>query len=134
MGGRNYNTKQREYVLDCLKENAAYHITAEEILEKLKERKTPVGKSTVYRYLELLLQEGSIRKYAVEDGGCACYQYIREDMECCQHFHLKCLKCQELYHISCKYMEGIGEHIETEHGFQIDQSKTVFYGRCKKCR
>lgn len=133
MNEKIYHTKQRAFLLECLKDNAGKHMTADEIMEELKCRNTPVGKATVYRYLEVLEREGSIRKYVIEEGKGACYEFIGDGSLCSRHFHLKCSRCQKLYHISCEYMQGLNAHVLEKHGFLIDNSKTVFYGICEDC-
>lgn len=131
-----YNTKQRELILKCFSESDGKHIKAEEIIEYLKQNNTPVGKSTVYRYLDTLVEENLVRKYTIQEGVGACYQYIgkEENNHCKEHYHLKCSNCGELFHVNCEFMDEINSHILKEHNFQIDNSKTVFYGICEKCR
>lgn len=131
-----YNTKQRELILKYLCEKEGEHVKAEDILEYLKNNDTPVGKSTVYRYLEALVEQNLVRKYTIEEGKGACYQFIGNDdtHHCKEHYHLKCSDCGELFHVSCEFMDEINEHILNEHNFVIDKSKTVFYGTCEKCR
>mgnify|MGYP001148932323 CR=1 FL=1 len=131
-----YNTKQRELILKCLSESDGEHIKAEDILDYLKSNDTPVGKSTVYRYLDALVEQNVVRKYTIEDGIGACYQFIGNDehSHCKEHYHLKCSSCGKLFHISCNFMDEINKHILDEHNFVVDNSKTVFYGLCEKCR
>lgn len=131
-----YNTKQRELILKYLCGQEGKHIKVEDILEYLKNNDTPVGKSTVYRYLDSLVEQNIVRKYTVEDGKGACYQFIGSGnhYHCMEHYHLKCSSCGELFHISCKFMDKINEHILNEHNFMVDNSKTVFYGICVKCQ
>ena len=128
-----YNTRQRELILECLMNSGGRHITAEDILESLKEKDTPVGKSTVYRYLEALTEQGVIRKYTLEDGIGACYQYVGNPGGCQEHYHLKCSRCGRVFHVSCEFMDGINSHILKAHDFRVDSGKTVFYGVCGAC-
>ena len=53
--------------------------------------------------------------------------------ECAVHFHLKCITCKKLIHLNCDFMNGIEQHILKEHHFQVDSSRTVFYGQCEDC-
>jgi Fur family ferric uptake transcriptional regulator len=129
-----YNTKQRELILECLSNSNGAHIKVDDILDYLKAKDTPVGKSTVYRYLDTLTEQNVIRKYTVEEGTGACYQYIGGQHQCHEHYHLKCSVCGELFHVSCSFMDEITKHILEEHEFIVDNSKTVFYGICKVCR
>lgn len=132
MANDGYNTKQRELVLQCIKDCAG-HITALEIVRKLDDEGTPVGIATVYRQLDKLVKSNIIRKFTSLDGESACYQIISELHRCDEHFHLKCTGCGDLIHMDCDFMDEMDEHIKSHHGFTVDSSKTVLYGCCKKC-
>lgn len=43
------------------------------MVDYLKSQGNGVGKSTVYRYLEKLVEEGKVRKYFLEEGAGACF-------------------------------------------------------------
>lgn len=126
-----YRTKQGKLVLDCFKNNKGIHLTIEDICSYLKKMDTPVGTTTVYRQVQKLIEEGIVTKYSVDSESGACFQYSGED--CKMHFHLKCVKCSSLIHASCSYIESVEEHIFEHHGFQVDNSRTVFYGVCQNC-
>ena len=96
--------------------------------------RTPIGKSTVYRYLDNLVQENIIRKYvSSESGVAACFQYINNQIECNNHYHLKCTKCGNLLHLNCNEINELSNHIFEEHKFKLDTCKTVLYGTCEIC-
>ena len=125
-----YKTKQSEIVLSYLKQNSDSHLTANEIAMALSNQN--VGKTTVYRHLEKLCRDGAVRKYILEEGDSACYQYIG-DNACHSHFHLKCLSCNKLLHLECDHLSEIETHINAHHNFKVDSSRTVFYGICEEC-
>lgn len=127
-----YKTKQRAVIENFLKDKSS-HLTADELYFSLASSGINIGRTTVYRCLEKMADEGSVRKYAPADGKAACYQYVPENKKCHEHFHLKCEKCGELYHMECHLMDELYSHIEADHGFKIDRLKTVIYGVCEKC-
>ena len=120
-----YRTKQKEQILNCLVRNKDRHITADEIILALNRDKPLAGKTTVYRYLDTLVSQGTVRRYFVEGGKSACYQYMEPDGMCRRHFHLKCVDCGRLFHMECDYMGGLDSHIREHHNFQVDNTKTV---------
>ena len=71
-----YKTKQRARILEYLKNNSKQHITADEIINYFKKTENPIGKSTIYRCIDNLIEENVIRKYINEEGKSACFQYI----------------------------------------------------------
>lgn len=127
-----YKTKQRELILRCLQEHKDEHLTAEDITQFLKADGNTVGKTTVYRHLDRLVNESVVRRYIAEDGKSACFQFS-DGEECHRHFHLKCTVCNRLFHLECDYLDEVSEHIFAEHKFSIDNTKTVFYGICEEC-
>lgn len=129
-----YNTKQKERVTSVLKEANGAHLTAEEIVRALEKQGVSVGKTTVYRQLERLIEQGTVRKFFVEEGVSACFQYVSNDAHCHNHYHLKCSVCGKLLHVDCDFLDEVGTHIFAHHGFRISNEKTVLYGVCADCR
>ncbi len=129
-----YKTKQKEQVLQYLTAHPGQHVTAQDLARHLSESGTPVGTATIYRYLDHLVSDGVLRKYTIDSRTGACYEYLPDYGECHRHFHLKCMKCDMLYHVTCEHLSGLDSHVLEHHGFSIDHSKTVLYGICESCR
>ena len=128
-----YNTKQKQIILAFLKNNSSEQFSCESLSDMLKETGTPVGKTTVYRYLEKLTESGQVRKITGGNSKSALYQYIAEEMNCHSHMHLKCLRCGDFIHLGCDFMHSVSEHLSEHHHFKVDNSRTVLYGICGKC-
>lgn len=128
-----YQTRQRNLVLDCIRDSQGRHLTAEDIAEKLQRDGTPVGKSTIYRFLNILAEEGTLKKYYLEEGVSACYQYLKSHETCHEHYHLKCSRCGTLLHAQCQLLDDIEQTILALYHFRIDSSKTILYGQCANC-
>lgn len=126
-----YNTKQRQLIWEYLLNQKDQHVTADDVNEYLKKEGTPVGKSTVYRFLDLLEKQNKIRKYAGIDQDYACYQVISQDEE--MHHHLVCVGCGGLTHLECDALIMLKSHMREKHNFIMDTTKTIFYGHCSKC-
>ena len=128
-----YNTKQKEKLVDFLINNKDKHTTVQEISAYLSTEGSPLGTATIYRQLDKLVESGVVRKFVINGKTGACYQYIENEHECREHFHLKCISCGKLIHLNCDHLMSINEHIAKHHGFIIDPSQTVFYGVCADC-
>ena len=128
-----YNTKQREKILKYLKDNQNRNTTAEEIIEYFNKSNEKIGKATVYRYLNNLVEENIIKKYMLNDRNCSCFQFV-ENQHCEEHYHLKCEKCEKIIHLECEEFSNIQNHILKEHKFELDKSKTILYGLCRECQ
>lgn len=124
-----YNTKQKQLIIDYLKDNSDKCLTVFDIKKHFEKSNIEIGQTTIYRCLDLLEKDNKVVKYVNSD--CSSYQYIEDD--CHLHFHLKCIKCGNLIHLDCLELEKLESHIKGEHKFQIDNSKTIIYGICKIC-
>jgi Fe2+/Zn2+ uptake regulation proteins len=128
-----YNTKQREAVLAYVVSLGNTHVTAAQIVGHFQNEKIPVGRTTIYRQLEKLVRDKTLRKYRVDGIAGTCYQYAASDVEQQKHLLLKCEDCGELVHLSCDILDEIHRHIYQDHTFKVNTTKTVFYGKCETC-
>ena len=130
-----YNTKQRDLIISYLKTVPCKHVTAGEICEHFESIGVNIGVSTVYRQLERLVDEGTVKKYTIDSTSSACFEY---GDECDEHsevcFHCKCVECGRLIHLQCEEIKEIEEHLLKAHNFTMNAGRTVFYGLCDKCR
>ena len=91
------------------------------------------GKSTVYRLISKLCEDGDVLRTRGENGKKILYRYIDKAHECDAHFHLKCRGCGKIIHLDCDFMEELKKHIAGEHGFRPDPRSTVINGVCAEC-
>lgn len=127
---RSYRTNQREAVLEFLETNSG-HVSAKDVFHALRQSGRAIGKATIYRCLDMLVNGGVLHKFISGDGGGALYEYDRDGGE--EHFHLKCGVCGQLTHLECADANRFYHHIEKDHGFKIDPARTVFLGTCGRC-
>ena len=128
-----YKTKQREIILNFLKTNTKNHVTIEDVSDHLKKQNEKVGQTTIYRYVNMLVQNGVVRKYITGAGQPACFQFVENTSSCSAHYHLKCNDCSEVIHADSPVFKNIENHLNSEHSFKIDTSKLLLYGTCNKC-
>lgn len=126
-----YMTSHKKRILDFLIQNRSRHFTVEEIIEALATGDERPGKSTVYRQISALLNDGVIRRFEAPGENCFVYQYAA-GVDCEHHFHLKCSRCGRLLHMECEQLEEVQQHIRRAHGFQIG-GNSVIYGICSQC-
>lgn len=129
-----YNTKQKNAVLDCLATRQNRSLTVDGVCELLACRGEDISRSTVYRRLEELCREGKVTRFAPEEGKSVTYRFIGVDCGRDSHVHLICTACGEVYHTHCREIEAVFRHLAKEHGFVIDNRRTMLYGLCEKCR
>jgi len=127
-----YNTRQKREMLAFLKKNDLKHFTVDDLVFEMEEQGEKIGRSTAYRFLEQLAEQGSVRKYQ-NARGITQYQHVEHNEDCDGHFHMMCRSCGRLLHVNCDLMNGLSRHIYTEHGFQLDPRETVLMGICARC-
>ncbi len=121
-----YNTKQRSAVLSVFEENADAQFTIDELMASLGE--DAPGKSTVYRLVKKLEEEGTLRRFTREGTSKAVYQLA--GTHCCsEHLHIKCVDCGLLIHLD----HDAQDELTKSTGFVIDDSLSMLYGRCADC-
>ena len=128
-----YNTKQREAVFEYIVSLGNTHVTAAQIVSHFEAEELSVGRTTIYRHIDKLTQDGKLRKYNVDGIVGACYQYITDNGEQQKKLLLKCEDCGELIHLECDELDEIHRHIYLDHTFKVNIAKTVFYGKCGAC-
>ena len=127
-----YATKNHKALMAVLQAEPGRCFTVDEIFEMLNSRGEKIGRTTVYRQLETLAAEQRILKYIAEKGDGATYRLGLEG--CAEHLHLKCLDCGAVIHLDCMTAESFSRHLREDHGFTMDPSRTVIYGRCERCK
>lgn len=128
-----YKTKHGEAIENYFKSLEGKHTTAGDIASYFEEIGQTIGLTTIYRQLDILVERGKLNKYNLDNVSGACYQYIAdEDKD--RQIHFKCEDCGHIIHINCSVIEGLPDHIDREHSFQINPMKTLFYGRCSACK
>ena len=128
----NYNTKQHNLLMEFLRNNRDKTFSVKEITDSICTTHN-IGKSTVYRLVAKLVDDGVLQRMNGDDGKSVVYRYTSEDSHCGSHFHLKCRQCGKFVHLECNIFNNVQQHIKTQHGFSIDSKKTVIYGTCSNC-
>jgi len=121
-------TRQRLLVANSLAA-AGRQLTAEQLYRSLRRRERGIGRATVFRTLETLVDAGVARRLEL-DGHI--YAYVA----ClpAHHHHIACTRCGRVEEIDEAYVTPLAERLAQEMGFEIDDARLDFYGRCATCR
>jgi Fur family ferric uptake transcriptional regulator len=97
----------------------------------------PIAKSTLYRQLCALCDQGVLQRFDGTDPktGAAVryYQLVGKTGDCLNHFHLKCVKCGEVQHLECDRTAHLLSHLLEMHHFVVDCGKSILFGVCDRC-
>ncbi len=120
------NTKQRQMVLETVRSHRD-HPTADEIYIDLRQNDDKISRGTVYRNLNILVDNKEIQSVKIRDAE-------RYDWRQDRHYHLKCTQCNEIIDIDIPYNEGLDKEVSEEMGYKLTYHNTVFEGICPSCQ
>jgi Fur family ferric uptake transcriptional regulator len=118
------STKQRAAIAEALR-RAARPLLPPEILSDAQQSVPNLNLATIYRNLNLLIQEQLVA--AVHLPG----QPTRFEIAGHHHHHFHCRKCDKVFDIhACS--SAISQLAPK--GFAVDDHEVILYGRCPSCR
>ena len=129
-----YQTEQKKMLIDFLSEQHERAYTIEEAVLALRERcgEAAPAKSTVYRLMQRLVEEGTVKRLGVGNSRRFVYQLMTGE-DCCAHLHMKCHACGKLFHVEAEISHQIASTLKLAGGFSLDESETVLFGECATC-
>ena len=127
-----YQTAQKKLLLDFLREHSRQAFTIEELAAALEGREHAPGKSTLYRLMPLLVQEGRVKRFVRGTSRQFLYQMMGES--CRTHLHLKCSICGQMVHMGHEESLELVRMIDKKYHFSVSEGDTVLFGLCENCR
>jgi Fur family transcriptional regulator, ferric uptake regulator len=121
-------TRQRLLVADALI-RAGRQLTASELYDEVRQAKPSLGRATVFRTVERLVDAGVARRLELEGH---VYAYIA--CEPTHHHHLSCSSCGRVEEIPESWVRPLAARASRQLAFEIDDARLDFYGRCAECR
>jgi len=122
-------TPQRIAVLEEITKGKG-HRESEDVYMAIKTRKTHVSRATVYRTLDILVQNGFARKLNLGDGR-ARYE---TKIDSPHHDHMICNNCGKIIEFVNDQIEKMQEEIAKYHQFTLQQHIHQLFGICKECQ
>lgn len=128
-----YNTHQKNQLFCFLHSNSNTAFTVDEITDKLAElNKKPPAKSTVYRLIGELVEDGAVKRFVRGNSRQFLYQSM-DCAECRSHLHMKCVSCGKLLHMEPELSKKLLNDILGEDSFLVECDKTTLFGCCREC-
>lgn len=123
----NNYSKQREIILEAFQ--YLYHPTAEQIYDKVHEDNPTISKSTVYRNLNVLLENKIIKKIKVLTGPDR-FDYVGKE-----HYHIICNQCGKVFDFMYDFKQDeLKEKIQSQTGVITNVDSITLYGICEECK
>lgn len=121
-------TPQREMIIQTIA-HSDNHMTAEDIFSEVQLRTKTINLATIYRTLDLLVDEGLATRVDLGDG-----KIIYATTEHGPHIHLVCRGCGYIYNADPQLLETIEEQIQTQYNFTPDLNHISIFGICPGCK
>ena len=118
-------TRQREAILEAFLTCANHLVTAHQLFRQVMIKVPQTNFSTVYRNLEILVQEGFVNKVMVQDKT----QVYELNVESEHHHHMICKICGNVQCMDFCPIDSISEG----HGFKHTGHRLEIYGFCSEC-
>jgi Fur family ferric uptake transcriptional regulator len=104
------------------------HFTADDLVFDVREKKISVGRATIYRTLDLLVEAGMLRKLRFADRDAYEHDYGYPD-----HDHIYCTKCKRIIEFHNEDLVELRERLAREHQFHGTSHRFVISGLCESC-
>jgi Fur family ferric uptake transcriptional regulator len=121
-------TAPRQHILAVIRESNG-HITADQILKRVRTRHASINKSSVYRTLDLLTRLNLIH---LTDLGNGRIEYEMHQHP--HHHHLLCRQCGMMVEAHARVFDSLDKSLRKQYGFTADLEHFAIYGLCRHCR
>ncbi len=119
-------SRQRERVLELLKSTGS-HPTAIWVYDRLKEEFPGLSPGTVYRNLNILVEQGLARR--IDFGS----TFDRFDANIDPHYHFICERCGSIIDLEMPVDEELNRNLENLTHHKVNRHRIEFYGLCEAC-
>ena len=119
-------TPQRRAIARVLLD-ADSHLTADQVLTRVRRRLPSISPATVYNTLHELVEMGLLRELDLGLG----FQERRYDVGMEKHDHVVCVRCGRIEDIPRR--NGTKPYLQEDHEFEIIDRRVTYLGLCPDC-
>lgn len=119
-------SRQRERILALL-QSTGCHPTADWIYERLKSEFPALSMGTVYRNLNILMDQGLIKK--IDFGS----TFDRFDANIGPHYHFICERCGSIIDLELPVDEELNQRVNRTTPYSAHRHRIEFFGVCDRC-
>lgn len=121
-------TGPRLALVDLLVRQGGRRFTAEEVYSQVRAVPLRIGRATVYRTIERLVELGLLERIHA-DG--LCHSYVLGGMS--HHHHLICSICGRVWEFPECALPQVLTELSAQVGFRIEGHHVEVFGRCAEC-
>jgi Fur family ferric uptake transcriptional regulator len=126
-GGKR-STKRDRIVQVFLRQEG--HVSADDLFDLVRREAAGIGRATVYRTLQWMMDAGIARKVDFGEGRFRFEHSYRHP----RHFHLICKTCNQSFEFLSSDIEALIEEVAAARKFVGKQSVVQIYGTCEACQ
>lgn len=126
LGTTTRNTQQRQVIKECIRQLS--HPTADDVWHCVVDKLSNVNKTTIYRNLNRLVEEGALQRFMTADG------VMLFDSTLEEHYHLRCERCGRVFDVEPILFDQVAEIVQQKKNFLITGQKLIFSGICATCQ
>jgi Fur family ferric uptake transcriptional regulator len=122
-------SSKREHILGAFLEQEG-HLSADDLFSLVRSKHPGIGRATVYRTLQWMVDQGLARKVDFGEGRSRfepTYHHPR-------HFHLICEQCHRSSEFLSSDVESLMDEIAAARNFTARQAVVQILGTCDECR
>ena len=119
-------SKQRDRIYALL-QSTGTHPTASWVYDRLKSEFPDLSMGTVYRNLNILVEQGLIRK--IDFGS----TFDRYDANIDPHYHFICERCGSITDLALPMDDSLHHRVENGTNLKVTRHRIEFYGICERC-
>ena len=120
-------TPQRQVVAEALRRSTG-EISAQELYDRVRRTHSYIGRATVYRCVDRLV-EARLARRLERPGHISAYVWCGP----AHHHHLICTECRDVQELDEAAVAPLAEVMTRDHGFRVDHATLDFYGQCRIC-
>jgi Fur family transcriptional regulator, ferric uptake regulator len=121
-------TNARLTVLEVI-EVGGGHMTSTEILDRVNDADSTIGRASVFRALDLFTRLSIIRPTYIESSITPTYVMLPNG----HHHHIICTNCNRVIEFDDCGLSVLENHLESELGVRLSGHLLEFYGLCDRC-
>lgn len=118
-------SRKRDIILRIVQETDS-HPTAEWVYARARRKIPNLSLGTVYRNLNLLVEENAIQRVMTGDG------VVRYDRRLGDHAHFICTETGKVTDIDAPAMDELVENFQRQTGHLVTSCRILFYGKLEK--
>jgi Fur family transcriptional regulator, ferric uptake regulator len=121
-------TPQREMIIEAIAHQGE-HVNADDVFALIQEKTHTVNRATVYRTLDLLVEQGLASRIDLDEG-----HVIYATNQHGPHIHLVCRQCGKVQDADPQLLSVFNEQLSSNYQFAADLQHISVLGLCSDCQ